>query len=104
MRMKKRGERWKQEKELRDAYADYMPEKKSKKVSNIMLVVIIVAIVGYFFANLWLQYSIGVEISSTLTTCWYSFWGVEIVSLAAIKTSKVKNSTKEQTYDESDSE
>ena len=33
----------------------------------------------------------GMEISSTLTTCWYSFWGVEIAALSAIKVTKVRN-------------
>lgn len=91
-KIKKKGERYKQEYELKEAYAQYMPEKKTRKVSNIMLIMIIVAVVGYFVANLWLQISTGIEISSTLTTCWFSFWGVEIVALAAIKTSKVKHS------------
>lgn len=88
-KIKKRGERYKQEKELRDAYAQYMPEKKERKVSNIMLVVIVLAIVGYAVANFYLQYNLGIEISSTLTTCWYSFWGVEIAALSAIKVTKV---------------
>lgn len=98
-KIQKKGERYKQEYELREAYAKYVPEKKTRKVSNIMLVIIVIAIVGYFAANLWLQYRFGIEISSTLTTCWFSFWGVEIVSLAAIKHSKVKHSTPEMPYD-----
>lgn len=61
------------------------------KVSNIMLVIIVIAIIGYTVASFLLQYVSGVEISSTLTTCWFSFWGAELVSLAAIKTSKVKH-------------
>ena len=61
------------------------------KVSNIMLVIIVIAIIGYTVASFLLQYAVGVEVSSTLTTCWFSFWGAELVSLAAIKTSKVKH-------------
>ena len=98
-KIKKKGERYKQEYELREAYAKYVPEKKTRKVSNIMLVIIVIAIVGYFAANLWLQYRFGIEISSTLTTCWFAFWGVEIVSLAAIRTSKVKHGTNEALYE-----
>lgn len=94
-KIKQRGERCKQEYELKAAYAQYMPEKKTRKVSNVMLITIVVAIIGYFIADLWLQCHMGMEISSTLTTCWFSFWGVEIVALAAIKTSKVKNNTNE---------
>lgn len=92
-KIKKKGERYKQEYELREAYAQYMPEKKTRKVSKVMLVVIVIAIVGYFAANLWLQCTFGIEISTTLTTCWFSFWGVEVVSLAAITRSKVKHGT-----------
>lgn len=106
-KIKKQGERYKQEYELKAAYEQYMPEKKTRKVSNIMLVIIVIAIVGYFFANLYLQCFMGIEISSTLTTCWFAFWGCEIVSLAAIKRSKVKHDMEnphEYTYDESDCE
>ena len=98
-RIKKRGERYKQEKELRDAYEQYMPEKRKSKVSNIMLVIIVMAIVGYVVADFWLQYHMGIEVSPTITTCWFTFWGAEIISLAGIKISKVKNDT--QSYDDS---
>lgn len=91
-KIKKQGERYKQEAELRDMYAQYMPEKKQRKVSNIMLVIIVLAIVGYVCANFWLQYHTGVAIDATITGCWFGFWGAEIISLAAIKTSKVKHS------------
>ena len=88
-RIKKKGERYKKEKKIRDAYEQYWPEKKERKVSNVMLVVIIIAIVGYFVADFILQKNYGIELSPTLTTCWFSFWGVEIVALAGIRVSKV---------------
>ena len=90
-RIKRRGERYKKIKEANDAYAQYYPNKNKKKVSNVMLVTIVIAIVGYFIANFILQYRMGVEISSTLTTCWFSFWGCEIVAITTIKVTKVKN-------------
>lgn len=62
---------------------------KKKKVSNIMLVIIIIAIVLYTIANFLLQYFAGIEVSPTLTTAWFTFWGAEIVALAGIKISKV---------------
>ena len=34
------------------------------------------------------------EVSPTLTTCWFGFWTVEIVALAAIKGGKVKHGNK----------
>ena len=75
------------------------------KISNLMLVVVIIAVTLFAAAAFCLQYFAGMEISPTLTTCWFAFWGTEIVSLAAIKTSKVKHNYKkeEETYsDEED--
>lgn len=90
-KIKKRGERWKQEKELVDAYSKYIPERKKRKVSNIILVVVIIAVVAYTIASFILQYKTGIEVSSTLTTCFYTFFGTEILVLAGIKVSKVKH-------------
>lgn len=69
--------------------------KPKKKVSNIMLVLICIMIVLYTVADFALQYFTGVEVSPTLTTAWFAFWGTEIIALAAIKTSKVKHQSDE---------
>lgn len=89
--LKKHAERCKQKKELMDAYAEYLPEKKVRKVSNVMLFTIVLAVVVYVIASFWLQYTTGYSIDSTITAAWFSFWGAEIVALAAIKTSKLKH-------------
>lgn len=68
-----------------------MTNKPKKKISNIMLVVVCIMIVAYAAANFVLQYYTSIEVSPTLTTAWFAFWGTEIVALAAIKTSKVKH-------------
>lgn len=68
-----------------------MANKLKRKVSNIMLVLICAMIILYTAADFALQYFAGVEVSPTLTTAWFAFWTVEIVALAAIKTSKVKH-------------
>ncbi len=94
-KIKKRGEQYKQEKELKDMYAEYVPERKKKKVSNIMLVVVMIAIIAYAAANFVLQYFTSIEVSSTLTTCWFTFWGAEIFALAGIKISKVRSGSEE---------
>ena len=60
-----------------------------KKVSNLMLFVVCVMIILYAAASFALQYFAGAEISPTLTTAWFTFWGTEIVALAGIKISKV---------------
>lgn len=83
----------KKEKELKDTYIEYLPDNKKKKVSNVMLFVIVVAIIGYVIADFILQYRMGIEISSTITTCWFAFWGTEIIALTGIKMSKVKHGT-----------
>ena len=65
--------------------------KPKKKVSNIMLIIICIMIILYTIADFVLQYFTNIEVSPTLTTAWFAFWGTELVALAAIKTSKVKH-------------
>jgi biotin transporter BioY len=71
--------------------------KAKKKVSNIMLVLICTMIILYTIAAFILQYFISIEISPTLTTAWYAFWGTELVCLTAIKTTKVKHEKIDET-------
>lgn len=78
-----------------------MTNKSKKKVSNIMLVLICVMIILYTAADFALQYFAGIEVSPTLTTAWFAFWSVEIVALAAIKTSKVKHGQDSVTTEDS---
>lgn len=68
-----------------------MANKPKKKVSNIMLVLICIMIILYTAADFVLQYFTSIEVSPTLTTAWFAFWGTELVALAAIKTSKLKH-------------
>lgn len=78
--------------------------KQKKKVSNIMLTLIVIAIILYTIANFILQYFTSVEVSPTLTTAWFAFWGVELVNLTFIRTTKVKygQDTQENIEDESE--
>ena len=46
-------------------------------------------IILYAAANFVLQYYTSVEVSPTLTTAWFTFWGSELFLLAGIKISKV---------------
>lgn len=75
-----------------------------KKVSNIMLVLICAMIILYTAADFALQYFAGIEVSPTLTTAWFAFWSVEIVALAAIKTSKLKHNKEQVTNDNDEGE
>ena len=88
-KIKRQGEQYKIEKQLRDAYAEYWPEHKKRKTSNIMLVISVVAIVGYVVADYVLQYNTGVELSPTITPYWFAFWTSEVFLLAGIRISKV---------------
>lgn len=88
-KIKRQGEQYKIEKQLRDMYAEYWPEHKKRKTSNIMLVISIIAIIVYTIASFWLQYHTGIAIDSTLTTLYYGFWTCEVFLLAGIRISKV---------------
>ena len=92
-KMKKKCERQKAKCELEEQYAEYYPRREGAKVSNVMLVVIVFAISAYTIANFWIAYVSGATIDSTLTTCFYAFWGSELVLLAGIKTSKIVKGT-----------
>lgn len=63
--------------------------KTKMKTSNKVLITSILAIVLFTIACLYIQYVTSMEVSSTLITVWYTFWTVEIVSLAGIKVTKV---------------
>ena len=88
-KIKLKGEQQKARQELINKYAAYYPHKNGKRVSNVMLAVIVFSIISYTIASFWLAYSTGVSIDSTLTTCFYAFWTVEICALAGIRISKV---------------
>lgn len=65
--------------------------KKLKKVSNIVLIAACAAVVSYAAVAVIAHFVTGFELSPTLTTAWFSFWGVEIIALATIKNCKTKH-------------
>ena len=99
-RLEKRGERYRREYKIKEAYKEYLPERKKRKVSNILLVVVVVAITLYTVANMWITYTTGTSIDSTLTTCFYAFWGSEVLALTGIKLSKIKNNYESSSFEE----
>ena len=100
-KIEKHGEQQKAMYELESQYTEYYPSKNGKKVSNVMLFIIVISIIIYTVASFWLAYATGVSIDSTLTTCFYAFWTVEILSLAGIRISKVRKEThNEDVYEE----
>lgn len=69
---------------------------KKKRFSNLIVFLAIIAVVGYTAAALILQFVIHIEVSQTLTLCWYGFWSCEIFAMTGIKIAKVKNPLYEQ--------
>lgn len=80
------------------------PKKPKKKVSNIMLVIVCTMIVLYAAASFILQYFTSVEISPTLTTAWFAFWGTELIALTSIKNTKIKHGVGDSSAQEENSE
>jgi hypothetical protein len=46
-------------------------------------------ITAYTVADFLLQYYTSIEVSPTLTTAWFTFWGSELLMITGIKISKV---------------
>lgn len=65
-------------------------KRKEKPYAQKLIPKIILAVVLYAIADICLQIFKDVEISTTLTTCWFAFWGIEIVNLAVIKVGKIR--------------
>ena len=70
----------------------------NKIIDNIFSNKYVLSVVLFTIACLYIQYTTLIEISSTLITLWYSFWTVEIVSLAGIKVSKVFKNYKSENF------
>jgi len=66
-------------------------EKRQGKFSNIIVIISILAVTVFTVAAFVLQFRGYMEISATLTGCWFAFWTVEIVALASIRNSKTKH-------------
>ena len=64
---------------------------KKPKTSTVILILACVMAIAYAVTDVVLQWKFNIEISPTLTGCWYTFWGVELINLANIKNTKTKN-------------
>lgn len=69
---------------------------KKPKTSTLILILACLMAVLYAIADILLQIYIDVEISPTLTGCWYTFWGVELINLANIKNTKTKHNFEDE--------
>lgn len=68
----------------------YLPFHFKFKFNKFAVTYTLVAITAYTIAAILLQKYISVEISPTLTTCVYAFFGTELLSLASIKKKETK--------------
>ena len=63
----------------------YFPFHFKLKFNKIIVLLSIIAIISYTIAAILLQKFTMMELSPTLTTCVYSFFGTELIGLAGIK-------------------
>ncbi len=83
---------------------DFTTKKGKKKFANFIITLAILNI-NLFTIGLFLLAMNNMYLSDTAITCFFSFWGIEVLSLASIKRSKVKyNQTFEMNQEESNIE
>lgn len=63
----------------------YFPFKFNIKFNKIIVVLSIFSIISYVISAIFLQKYTSMELSPTLTTCVFAFFGTELLSLAGIK-------------------
>lgn len=76
--------------------------KKKRRFADYIVFLSIFAVTGFTVAAFILQFKGLMEISSTLTGCWFGFWTVEIIALASIRNQKTKHNKKEGVEHEQD--
>lgn len=69
--------------------------RKKRHFADYIVFLSIFAVTAFTVAAFLLQFKGLMEISATLTGCWFGFWTVEIVALASIRNRKIK-----EKYDE----
>lgn len=62
-----------------------LPFRLTLKFNKLIVLLSIVSIISYTVAAILLQKYTGTELSPTLTTCVYGFFGTELLGLAGIK-------------------
>ena len=70
---------------------------KKGRFSKLIIILSVLLILTYTIVSIILQFVAEVEVSATLTTCFYSFFGIEMLCLAGIKSRKVRY---DYTYEE----
>jgi hypothetical protein len=73
--------------------------KAHSRTSKMIILFVILSLFSYTTAAIWLQLKIGVEVSPTLTTCFFAFCTGELWMLSTIKKTKIANGQKARAYD-----
>lgn len=68
-----------------EIFKSYLPIRFKIKFNKLIVLLSIVAIISYTIAAILLQKYTMMELSPTLTTCVYAFFGTELLGLAGIK-------------------
>ena len=76
-----------------------MKRKHKGLFGKILVVFIIAQILIYTYVNMYLSYKVSVEISPTLTGCFFAFFGFEAGLLSKIKTTKIKKGDENNEHD-----
>ena len=74
--------------------ASFHHSKTSKKI----IIFVIASIFAYTSLSMLIQFKTGLEVSPTLTTCYFGFCTGELWMLASIKKSKLKTGQKDTEY------
>lgn len=76
-------------------------KRKRKKglFSKLLVIFVIAQVLIYTYVNMYLSYKVSIEISPTLTTCFFAFFGFEVGLLGHIKTTKIKKGDKNDKSD-----
>lgn len=71
-------------------YVPRRAKKKKAQFADYIVFLSIFAVTAFTVAAFILQFRGMMEISTTLTTAWFTFWTVEIIALASIRNVKIK--------------
>ena len=68
-----------------------MSKKKKRSTRKWVVPFVIFSIFAFTGFAIWLQFRTTVELSATLITCFYAFCTTELLALASIEKTKIKN-------------
>ena len=72
--------------------------KRHSRMSKFIIFFVIASLFVYTGLAMWVQVISGVELSPTLTTCYFGFCTGELWMLASIKKTKINNGQKSRAY------